>query len=301
MMNRSRNRSRSRLQSITLTAATVSLVLLAGCTSIQDKSNEAIGKTTAALEQSVINVAEDWTEKRKNDAELSRDITTKQQIGQATKISLDNSVGSITVRFYEGEDIRVNTTIWFNKSSKKDSKQRILDQAEVSLIEKGDQLVIVTHPKDKPNESLWKWSEKKYGVSDFNIDYIVEVPAKIESYNVNNDVGAIELQDLQGSYDISSDVGSIRIDNAHIIGKSSIKTSTGSIGLHIAEMNQDSQLEVKTDVGNIKVMLDDAVQCTLITKNEVGKIIGAEKGTSDINGGGGALLLQSEIGNITVE
>ncbi|MNJ49468.1 hypothetical protein D3C77_446990 [compost metagenome] len=66
-------------------------------------------------------------------------------------------------------------------------------------------------------------------------------------------------------------------------------------------MNQDSQLEVKTDVGNIKVMLDDAVECTLITKNGVGKIIGAEKGTSDINGGGGALLLQSEIGNITVE
>lgn len=302
-MNRSRSRNRTRgkgrLNSITLTAAAVSLIMLAGCTSMKEKSDEAIGQAVGSLEQSVINVAEEWGQRSK-EAGLSRDISTNRQVGKATTLSLDHSVGNIKISAYDGEEIRINTTVWFGKSTKLESRQRILDQAEVSVTEKGDQLAIATHPKGEPNTSLWAWAEKKYGISDFMIDYVIEVPATIESYDIHNDVGVVELVDLKGSYSLSSEVGSIRMDNAVITGKSSIKTSTGSVEMHIAEMNEESQLNVKTEVGNINVALDDSVQCTLVTKTEVGGISGAPEGTSEINGGGGEITLQSEIGTIVV-
>ncbi|MNJ58746.1 hypothetical protein D3C77_543980 [compost metagenome] len=91
------------------------------------------------------------------------------------------------------------------------------------------------------------------------------------------------------------------MNNAYITGKSSIQTTTGGVSMHIADMNEESRLNVKTTVGNIELNLDDAVQCTLVTKSEVGGISGAQKGTSEINGGGGEITLQSEIGMITVK
>ncbi|WP_055109185.1 DUF4097 family beta strand repeat-containing protein [Paenibacillus ihumii] len=299
-MNRTRSKSRSRLNSITMTAAAVTLVVLAGCSSIQDKTEEAIGQAASSLEQSVIHVA-DKLEQRRTEAGMSRDISAAYEAGEASKLSLEHAVGNILISGYEGNEIRVNATIWFAKLTMPENRQQILDQAEVSVIEKDGQLRVVAHPKDDQNTSLWKWAHKKYGISDFMIDYAIEVPASLDNYDISNDVGIVELHDLAGSFDIQSDVGQIRLDNARIAGESSIRTSTGSVEIHILEMNEQSRLNAKTEVGNIEFNLDDAVQCTLVTKSEVGGIIGTQKGTTEINGGGGEILLQSEIGTIAVK
>ncbi|MNJ43149.1 hypothetical protein D3C77_381440 [compost metagenome] len=295
-----RNRSKGRLQSITLTAATLSLIVLAGCTGIRDKSNEAIGKATSALENSVINVAQKWEQDSK-DAGLSRDITTNVRIGTATKLSLDNTVGNIKISSYDGDEIQVKTTIWFDKFAKEKSSQLILEQAEVSIVAKGDQLQLVTHPKERTNENLWKWSQRELGLSDFSIDYTIEVPEQIVSYYINNDVGMIGLHHSKGSYDIRSNVGSIELDQVYITGKSALETEAGSIMLNIAGMDEQSQIAAKTDIGNIVAVLNDDMSCTLVANNELGSIVGAEKGESAINGGGPQILLQSQIGTITVE
>ncbi|AZK48375.1 hypothetical protein [Paenibacillus lentus] len=76
------------------------------------------------------------------------------------------------------------------------------------------------------------------------------------------------------------------------------QTTTGNVSVHIANMNKESLLNVKTEVGNIELNLDDAIQCRFVTKSEVGGIVGASEGTSKINGGGGEVTLQSEIGMI---
>lgn len=298
--SRSRSRRKSRMNSITITAAAVSLIVLAGCAGMKDKSDEAMSQAAGSLEQSLIHVAEEWGQKSK-EAGLSRDISTHSQVGQVTKFSLDHSIGNIKITAYDGEEIRINTTVWFGKSTKLENRQRILDQAEVSVTEKGDQLTIVTHPKEEQNTSLWTWAEKKYGISDFMIDYVIEVPATIDSYDIHNEVGVVELYDLKGSFNISSEVGSIQMNDAHMTEKSLIQTTTGSVSVHIADMSKESRLNVKTAVGNIELNLNDEVKCTLVTKNEVGAIVGASEGTSEINGGGGEITLQSEIGTIVVK
>lgn len=300
--SRSGRRSRygSRMNSITVTAAAVSLIVLAGCAGIRDKSDEVIGQTTGSLEQSLIQTAEDWGQRSK-EAGLSRDISTHSQVGKVTKISLDHSVGNIKITAYDGEEIRINTTVWFGKSTKLENRQHILDQAEVSVTEKENQLIIATHPKGEEGTSLWTWAEKKYGISDFMIDYAIEVPASMDIYDIHNEVGVIELYDLKGTFNISSEVGSIQMNSAHVTEKSSIQTTTGGVSVHIADMNKESLLNVKTAVGNIELTLNDAVQCTIVTKNEVGGIVGAQEGSNEINGGGGEITLQSEIGTIIVK
>lgn len=298
-MSRIRNKHRSRLNSITMTAAAVTLAMLAGC-GIQDKSDEVIVQAASSLEQSVIHAADKWGQRSK-EAGLFREISTYQQVGKATRLSVDHTVGNMKVSAYEGGEIRVHAVVWFGKSTHQESRQRILEQAEVSVIEKGGQLRIVTHPKDDPDSSLWKWAEKKYGFSDFMIDYEIEVPAALESYDIRLEVGNVELHDLKGSYSIRSEVGQIKMDNVRISGQSSVATSTGSVDMRIAELSGQGQLHVQTEIGNIHAALDDTVQCTLVIKNDVGKITGAAEGTSQINGGGGEMLLQTQVGSITVE
>ncbi|MUG44113.1 DUF4097 family beta strand repeat-containing protein [Paenibacillus woosongensis] len=298
-MSRIRNKHRSRLNSITMTAAAVTLAMLAGC-GIQDKSDEVIVQAASSLEQSVIPAADKWGQRSK-EAGLFREISAYHQMGKATRLSVDHTVGNIKISAYDGEEIRVHAVVWFGKSTQQESRQRILDQAEVSVIDKGELLRIVTHPKDEPDSSLWKWAEKKYGFSDFMIDYEIEVPEVLESYDIRHEVGNIELHDLKGSYSIHSEIGQVKLNNVRISGRSSVATSTGSVDVSIAELSGQGQLNVQTEIGNIHAALGDAVECTLVIKNDVGKITGAAEGTSQINGGGGEILLQTQVGSIMVE
>src|SRR5690606_3639105 len=81
IMSRIRNKHRSRLNSMTMTAAAVTLAMLAGC-GIQDKSDEVIVQAASSLEQSVIHAADKWGQRSK-EAGLFREISTYQQVGKA--------------------------------------------------------------------------------------------------------------------------------------------------------------------------------------------------------------------------
>ncbi|AZK48376.1 hypothetical protein EIM92_21185 [Paenibacillus lentus] len=63
------------------------------------------------------------------------------QVSKLTKLSLDHSGGNIKITAYDGDEIRINTTVWFSKSVNLEKSQHILDQAEVSVGENENQLI----------------------------------------------------------------------------------------------------------------------------------------------------------------
>ncbi|MNP52140.1 hypothetical protein D3C76_1465100 [compost metagenome] len=96
-------------------------------------------------------------------------------------------------------------------------------------------------------------------------------------------------------------MGTINIEGAEIQGKSAISSDVGSIQLGMDLMESDSNLDVETDVGSIQVNLAETVKCKLKIDSDLGQVVGASKGTSDINGGGPVLSLISAVGSITVD
>jgi hypothetical protein len=290
-----------KLRSIMIVAI-VSLVILAGCTNRSEEViTTGIGETVEAIGNSVQDIGSDWSAEMKNDG-IHKELSLSQEVGSASVLLLDNEVGNIGVTSNSTNEISVNATISFpDKPSREAKYLEILNNAEVSFVAQGDELEIITHPKGNDKLSMWKWAEDEYGFSDFSIDYAVELPDSINQYEIVSNVGEIKLVNLKGSYDVKSDVGTITIEGAQIQGKSTIRSEVGSIELGMDQMESDSNLNVETEVGSIRVILDETVQCSLKVNSDLGRVVGAPKGKSELNGGGSILSLTSAVGSITVE
>jgi len=295
-----RNR-KSRMITTTVTAI-VALGLLAGCSQLfhptEEKINKSIGKA-AAIGDKVQGTAFEWIEQVKKDG-IHSSLSLTQEVGSASGVVFNHEVGNIEITSTSSDKVTVKTTIWTKKNSPlKSDHQAILDKAETSAIVKGDILEILTHSKDDSKLDIWAWAQKKYGNSDFFIDYEVELPATVTHFEVSNNVGEINLRNLEGTYRIHNNVGSIHIEGAHITGDSDIQSDTGSLQLGIEQIEPAGSLKASTEIGSIHAVLASTLECDLKTKSELGQITGASNGP--INGGGPLLSLSTAIGSINVD
>jgi hypothetical protein len=197
--------------------------------------------------------------------------------------------------------VNVTATVIAHNRFKQKFAAEILDEAEVSVKIRGDELKVSTHAKENPKKSLWTWAQKEYGTSDFSINYVIELPSSIDRYEIKNNVGKIELRGLEGDFSIVSDVGSITLTDVEITGKSSVKSDTGSIKLDIREMDSGSSLKASSNIGAVSASLAPDLKCTVEAKSDLGTISGTGKGKQDFNGGGPLLSLSTDIGSISVQ
>ncbi|WP_339320175.1 hypothetical protein [Paenibacillus sp. FSL R10-2734] len=309
--------------SVLAAVAVLSIVLLAGCTelpgrqsaknevdkSITEEAQQNIGeavkqelsKAAATVQQAVEETATKVVDEVKADS-ITKELSVSQAIGSASVLSMDNAVGEVEVTAVTGDQINVIATISAHNSSlHKSDRQKIMDDAEVSIKVSGDTLKVYTNSKSSPKKDLWTWAQDKYGYSDFSISYNIELPTSIDEYIITNNVGQIRLRNLEGKYHIVSNVGAINIEGAKITGKSTVESDTGSIRMDIAEMKNDSSLKAKTNVGSLSAVLADGMKCSVEAESDLGQIKGVEGGKTDINGGGPLLSLSSDIGAITVQ
>lgn len=285
-----------------LIAAFVFVGMLSGCTNNTETIQSGIGEAVEGIRDTVQDTALDLSDELKRNG-IHQEISLSQEVGSSiSALHVDHEVGNIVVKGTSGDKINVTATIWsLDKSSRDDKYQEIMDHAEIAVVVNGDQLEVATHPKGNEKLNMWKWAKKEYGFSNFTIDYMVEIPDRVKNYDISSEVGEINLSNLTGVYDVHNNVGSISIEGAHIEGKSSVVSETGSLQLGIDQMKEDSSLKVRTEVGAIVANLAESLQCSLETKTEVGSITGATKGKSDINGGGPLLSLTSSVGSIMVK
>ncbi|WP_410771936.1 hypothetical protein [Fontibacillus sp. BL9] len=289
-----------RLMPIAVTAASVALVMLAGCTGVDEKAKEAVGTTVGALEKTVENAVDNQVNRVKESRE-ALELSTSSPVSSASGITLENAVGDIEVKQIPGKEITVEVKIWAQKrASREDDLKSVFEQATVSIKPDGNKVEIYTHAKDDPGKNLWEWGQKNLNYSEFSIDYVIGLPEGISTFDIDSDVGDVSLAGLKGSYQIKNDVGSIEVMDASITGESKISTATGSIDLGISRMESGGSLSVKADIGSIDVDLTDLPDVDLETKADVGDISGAPKGKSQRGSGGPLLSLETSVGSITV-
>ncbi|MEC0370910.1 DUF4097 family beta strand repeat-containing protein [Paenibacillus chibensis] len=281
-------------------AAMLSVMLLAGCDTVNDaaqKVRQDAHEVAQAAGDSVAGKVNGITDRIKSGGQHI-EWTAEREVGSESALRIDHKVGSISIVPGAGQTASVKTTIWFLNEK---SYRSIVENAETSLVAKNGKLEIVTNPKGDPGRDLWEWAESKYGYSEFLIDYEIQIPAAIKSFDIANDVGGITMNHLNGTYRVNNNVGTIAVEDAQLAGKSSIKSEAGSVQIGISAMEKDSSLIAKTNVGSIHAKLADTLACTLKLDSDLGIISGGSRGKTDINGGGPQITLSSSVGAISVE
>lgn len=313
----SRNHNIAKLAAV----AVLSIAMLSGCRELPGKEaadnqleqrltgntqqetaetfKQGLSEITSNVEQAVQNTAAKVSEEI-NSGSMSKELVISRKADSSSAIILENSVGEVKITSGGSDSITVKATVITHLGLNKETERKILDNAEVTFQADGDELKVSTHAKNEPKKDLWAWAQKKYGVSNFTIDYEIVVPATIGEYDIINNVGAIQLHGLQGIFHIASDVGTIVMDNTRFSGESTVESNTGSIKLDIRGMKTGSSLKARSDIGKVTAELQDSLKCTVSAKTELGHITGAESGNTDINGGGPLVSLSTQIGSITV-
>ncbi|WP_148302540.1 hypothetical protein [Caldalkalibacillus mannanilyticus] len=229
----------------------------------------------------------------------SKDLELTQET--VDTLLLKNQVGDIQIKSSPIEQITVHTTITQLGRDNQRIVEEIIQQAETSIIINKNEAEIVTHPAQHENMDIWKWAKREYGDAKFSIHYEIEIPHSVKGIDISTHVGEIELSDFKGVYNVQNNVGAIIVDGAHIMGKSVIHSDVGSLHLKINQMDEQSTLSAKTDVGEIQANFNESLPLTLNVKTDLGIINGASKGKNEINGGGPAVTLSTSVGAITVE
>lgn len=288
-----------------LTTAGLLLAMTVGCSSEQDAFSEKVENmalnTVDKVQDSLELTVDNWEESMTLN-QVTHELSHATDIGKADKLSIDNQVGSVEVVQGTTDQLSVGAVITVQQGRISQKQQEELFEAStVSVTTKKGIAEVRVHAKDDPSQSLWSWAKKKLKTSEFTIDYIVEIPARVQDLDIRVDVGNIKVVGVTGKYRLEGDVGSINVQDGGIVGKSTIETETGSVNLSLAFLESDSSLSVNADVGSITASMADSLGYNLKTTTELGQITGAPEGTSEHNGGGPQVSLTTSLGSIKVE
>ncbi|MHA7582634.1 DUF4097 family beta strand repeat-containing protein [Paenibacillus vandeheii] len=276
-----------------LVAALGSVGLLAACTNNPLNSSSEGGNAQGAESQ--------WMKLISNNA-IDKELDQVSEKSASSLLVVDHPVGNIEVRSSEDGELQVRTYIQaLNNRTGESILEELAQNAEVSLTTKGNTTTVEIHPKDETGTDLWSWADKNIGNSHFIVNYVIEAPANIVEYEISTEVGNISLAGLTGSYELANNTGSIDLNNIQVQGKSSIKSDAGTIRLDLNQLHDGSQLKASTELGTITALLPSNLAYTLKAETDLGKVSGASRGKSDINGGGPLLSLSTSVGTIKVE
>lgn len=271
---------------------TASLLLAAGCTSNFEVNEDAVKEVSDKITKTIINsVGEEKVQKTEA---LTFDGTG------LNKIKIDSSVGDITVKSHESQEVAVNITITA-KSGSKEKAEKLLES--------------YTYTQEKTQYSVdIDTSTDGFDFADGNyIETSMEVylPSNIENTEIALNVGDIDIDGINGSFDIHSNVGNINIQNGEgfcnlevdvgdivLSGFSAAKSSefsinTGDIELNLTDISNADKIAAETQVGTIDVTMPEnsGYQATIEEFMEDKKTLSEGDGKTEIS-------LKTNVGDI---
>lgn len=230
-----------------------------------------------------------------------------------TNLELSVPVGKIEISSWDKNEISVNA-IKINNGFK--DRQELMDELnniEIQYNQDGDKYAVkVFLPKFKDN-----------GLS---VDLSVSVPKTVTAYNIENEVGDIELSDLSGNIDGSGGVG--KVDMSDCSGSINFNVATGDIQLRKCSLKGSCNISgatgrllfdgtidnsgtynLTTNVGLLEITLPKDAAFDIDASSDVGGIscgfkvdgeLKKTKASGKVNGGGPKLTLVNNIGGIKI-
>ncbi len=173
---------------------------------------------------------------------------------KASKLDIDLEVGKIEIVYGDTKNVDIEIKYTSNGISE-EKVSAALESAKVTAEVKDKTLYIKSSEKDFDNRFV-----------NLTTDLEVTLPSEFSDFNIESDVGDINLDKLKGSFDISADVGNIKLDS--LVGDFIVKADVGNIDCDNLTINGDS--EITADVGNIDVSLESVFECEVEISANVG-------------------------------
>lgn len=196
---------------------------------------------------------------------------------EVEKMQISNVKGNISVESYEGETIKVDTSIIIRNNDEEKALKLVQDLIEVS---EGKTLTLHTRDNGILQDS------RNYQVS---VNYSVKVPKEIE-YIIKNRFGEIRLDNLAGDVKIDGEYGSIKTDG--IQGNVLVENSFGETRL----IDIVGTVEATSEYGEIIYSNKQATAKEIVLSSKMADIIlelnSAQQGSFDVS---------TEYGEITMD
>ncbi|MGH2332427.1 DUF4097 family beta strand repeat-containing protein [Thermoanaerobacter mathranii] len=186
---------------------------------------------------------------------------TKQiskQLFEIEKIKIYNGVGEIICAPSNNSEVKVYFT---KKVSGQDKSyaQDVCNRISVSFSVEGNTLSIKAKIDDK---ELWKWKNDNYK-GDISIDYRIEIPKEIKDVTCETGVGDIEVKDIRACFYLKTGVGEIKVSGIEPMLNSKIESGIGDIKAKIANIENVTELYVKSDLGDINLSIPKNSKCKI--------------------------------------
>ncbi|PKA84294.1 hypothetical protein ATE92_2475 [Ulvibacter sp. MAR_2010_11] len=230
-------------------------------------------------------------------------------------LKVDNSYGNIYITTWNENRTVIEVHITTNGDDEKEVQER-LDQITVDFTGNASLVTAKTRFGDNNNNS-WSWWGKKHKSISIEVNYTIKIPA-MNSVDLNNDYGSINLNRLEGNAKINCDYGQLIIgellaDNNYLnfdyTSNSTIAyMKSGKIDADYSGFVLDKvgRLELNADYTNSEI--GEATEVNYnndygkVTINKAGNITGRGDYVSNrIGTVTGTLNLNTDYGSITVD
>ena len=221
-------------------------------------------------------------------ANESEDI--KVEAAKVTELSTDISVGSIEVSYGDSDKAEIHA----------DYKIQGITQKKVSAVsehisckaEIEDDVLVVSIVDSETGKSFWEWKNSNAKAVEVEANVKIVLPDSFNRFDINADVGNVELDGLSGTFNIKCDVGNLDMKNVSILEDSDLSVDVGNCSVSLAGVDE-CETNISVDVGDIDIDTGDFTY----EENEGGdKPVGGKK--EIVVGGKCTMKLECDVGGI---
>ncbi|HMJ48334.1 MAG TPA: hypothetical protein VK498_13460, partial [Ferruginibacter sp.] len=141
--------------------------------------------------------------KKKYEFIKKKSVNKSYNVSSSDKLIIENSFGSVEVRTWDRNEIKVDVEIEVTANSEA-LAQKMIDRISVSVYKAGKEIAFETKMKDVNNTR----DEK----SSMEINYTISMPSG-NPLTVKNEFGSTTIPDFRGEVDLTSKFGSLTAGN----------------------------------------------------------------------------------------
>ncbi|MGI6208818.1 MAG: DUF4097 family beta strand repeat-containing protein [Anaerolineae bacterium] len=198
-----------------------------------------------------------WSAFGQGSWEATRDFGRDVQVGVPAVVTVINEVGDINVRAGEGGMVSVQAQARA-RAADREAADRLLEQVRLDVSSSGNQAEIrVQVPTNLLNQSL-------------SVRLDITVP-RSSTLTVQNNVGDITIEDLDGAVVVIGDVGDVTLRRVTLAGDSEIRSEVGEVTFE-GSLPEVGEMNISSDVGSVTVRLPAESQFLLDAATDVGDI-----------------------------
>ncbi len=170
------------------------------------------------------------------------------------ELQIMNRVGSIEIK-QASNDILSIEAVKKVKCKDKSLENSIMENIKIRVYKEGSKAMLKAVTASDETVDLWDWKDGNLQDTNISVSYIVHVPKNIKLYNVNSEIGGIDISGAQAVLYLKTDIGKIKLSNVAIEGDSSIVTGNGSLDINLSNIINAQKIDLSTDIGSIDIKL----------------------------------------------